>query len=72
METVTLVSMLAAATIGAWIGAGFVSKLPEKKIQMIMGVALLITAGLMAAGRLGIILVAAKQLVLQVQSLLSL
>ncbi len=54
VETVTLVSMLAAATIGAWIGAGFVSKLPEKKIQMIMGVALLITAGLMAAGRLGI------------------
>jgi len=54
VETITLVSMLAAATIGAWIGAGFVSKLPEKKIQMVMGVALLITAGLMAAGSLGI------------------
>ena len=54
VDTVTLVSMLAAATIGAWIGAGIVSKFPEKKIQTIMGVALLITAGLMAAGRLGI------------------
>jgi len=54
VDTVTLVSMLAAATVGAWIGAGIVSKFPEKKIQTIMGVALLITAGLMAAGRLGI------------------
>jgi uncharacterized membrane protein YfcA len=54
VETVTLIGMLAAATIGAWIGAGLVSKLPEKKIQLIMGVALFITASLMVAGRLGI------------------
>jgi uncharacterized membrane protein YfcA len=54
VETVTLIGMLAAATIGAWIGAGLVSKLPEKKIQLIMGVALFVTASLMVAGRLGI------------------
>ncbi len=54
VETVTLIGMLGAATIGAWIGAGLVSKLPEKKIQLIMGVALFITASLMVAGRLGI------------------
>lgn len=47
VEPVTLIGMLAAATIGAWIGAGIVSKLPEKKVQMLMAVALLITGILM-------------------------
>lgn len=52
VEPVTLVSMLASATLGAWLGAGFVSKLPEKKIQIIMGIALLATAGLMIGSSL--------------------
>ncbi|MTI71371.1 MAG: sulfite exporter TauE/SafE family protein [Firmicutes bacterium] len=51
VEMVTLLSMLAAATLGAWIGAGIVSKLPEKKIQVVMGVALFVTAFLMFAGK---------------------
>ncbi|MBS4536329.1 sulfite exporter TauE/SafE family protein [Clostridium sp. D2Q-14] len=53
VDIVTLIAMLAAATIGAWVGAGVVSKLPEKKVQLIMGIALLITAFLMAAGEFG-------------------
>lgn len=54
VEPVTLISMLAAATIGAYAGAGFISKMDEKKIQLFMAVALLVTAGLMIAGQIGI------------------
>lgn len=54
VEPVTLVSMLVAATLGAWLGAGFVSKLPEKSIQMFMGCALFVTASIMLAGKLGV------------------
>lgn len=44
VETITLVSMLLAATLGAYLGAGIISKLPERKIQLVMGVALLVAA----------------------------
>jgi uncharacterized membrane protein YfcA len=53
VEIVTLVSMLAAATIGAYLGAGVVAKMDERKIQMVMGVALLVTAFLMVSGQMG-------------------
>ncbi len=53
VDMITLVAMLAAATIGAWVGAGLVSKLPEKKVQIVMAIALLATAFLMAAGQFG-------------------
>lgn len=53
VEPITLISMLAAAAIGAWLGAGIVSRLPEKKIQLGMGVALFVTASIMLAGQLG-------------------
>ena len=53
VEPITLISMLAAATLGAYLGAGIVSNLPEKKIQMGMAVALLVTAFLMLAGQMG-------------------
>lgn len=52
VETVTLVSMIAAATLGAYLGAGVVAKLPEKKIQAVMGIALLATATIMLAGQM--------------------
>ncbi|WFD11239.1 sulfite exporter TauE/SafE family protein [Tepidibacter hydrothermalis] len=54
MDPTTLVSMLAAATIGAYVGAGIVSKLPEKKVQTVMAIALFITALLMMAGQLNL------------------
>jgi uncharacterized membrane protein YfcA len=53
VEAATLVSMVVAAIVGTVIGAGIVAKLPEKKIQLIMGIALLTTAFLMLSGRLG-------------------
>lgn len=49
VEPVTLVTMLAASGLGAVLGAGVVAKLSEKKIRLIMGVALLITSGFMIA-----------------------
>jgi len=53
VEIATLISMIVAAVIGAVIGAGIVAKLPEKRIQMIMGIALLTTAFLILSGQLG-------------------
>ena len=47
MDTITLVALLAAATIGSYIGAGIVSKLPVKQIRIALGSALLILAVVM-------------------------
>lgn len=44
----TLVSMMAASAIGAWLGAGIVARLPRRAIQLCMGVALLVAAILFA------------------------
>jgi len=53
VEIVTLISMIVSAVIGTVIGAGIVAKLPEKKIQLFMGIALLTTAFFMLSGQLG-------------------
>lgn len=47
VEPVTLISLIGAAVIGSYIGAGIISKTDEKKIQLVMGIALAITAVLM-------------------------
>ena len=52
VEPLTLLSMIGAATAGAWIGVGFVARLPRRAIQIGMGAALLIAAGLFLAGLL--------------------
>jgi uncharacterized membrane protein YfcA len=44
VEKVTLVSMIAASAIGAWFGAGVVSRWPRLTIQRALSVALLVTA----------------------------
>jgi uncharacterized membrane protein YfcA len=44
----TLVSMMAASAIGAWLGAGVVARLPRRAIQLGMGAALAIAAILFA------------------------
>ena len=53
VEFVTLVAMIAAAVIGAVLGAGLVIKFPERAIQFIMGFALLITCLFMICGQMG-------------------
>ena len=52
VEAITLTSMLVSATAGAILGAGIVSKLPVKKIQLTMGFALLATAFFMFSGQM--------------------
>lgn len=47
VETFTLVTVIISAIVGAYFGAGLVSKLPERKIQLAMGGALLIVAVIM-------------------------
>jgi uncharacterized membrane protein YfcA len=53
VEPVLLASMVASATIGAWLGAGVVGRLPRRAIQICMGVALLIAAVFFSMANLG-------------------
>ena len=48
VEPSTLLGMIAAAVAGAWLGAGIVSGWPRRRVQMGMGVALLVAAALLA------------------------
>lgn len=54
VEPITLVSLLFAAALGAYLGAGVVAKAEERKIQIFMGFALLVAAGFFVAGMIGI------------------
>ena len=54
VDMITLVGMIAAAVAGAWLGAGVVASWPRRKIQVGMGVALLVAAILFAMTNLGL------------------
>jgi uncharacterized membrane protein YfcA len=60
----TLVLMIAAAVVGAWLGAGVVARMPRKAIQIGMGVALLTTATLMLLAQLQALDIGGKALAL--------
>lgn len=49
VEAITMVLMFVAAALGAIYGAGVVAKLSERRIQIVMGIALLVTAFFMVA-----------------------
>ena len=55
VEPITLISMLAAAALGSYLGAGVIAKMDELKVQKVMGIALLITAIVMVFKQLGLI-----------------
>ncbi|MEG0855624.1 MAG: sulfite exporter TauE/SafE family protein [Terrisporobacter sp.] len=55
VDPITLFSMLIAAAVGSYIGAGIISKMDEVKIQLVMGIALLATAVLMFCSKMGYI-----------------
>lgn len=55
VDYITLICMVTAASIGAWLGAGVVAKLSEQKIRVGMAVALLITATFMLAKQLHLV-----------------
>ena len=53
VEPVLLACMVGSAAAGAWLGAGLVSRLPRRTIQLFMGVALLVAAFLFILKNLG-------------------
>jgi uncharacterized membrane protein YfcA len=55
VDPALLVTMVGAAAAGAWLGAGIVSQLPRRTIQLCMGCALLIGATVFAATNLHIL-----------------
>jgi uncharacterized membrane protein YfcA len=55
VEPVLLASMVISSGIGAWVGAGVVSRMPRRGIQGFMGAALLIAAGFFAMTALGVL-----------------
>jgi uncharacterized membrane protein YfcA len=53
VDLTTLVSLIAAAVLGAWLGVGVVARLPRRAIQVGMGIALLVSALLFLCRNLG-------------------
>jgi len=56
VDPVLLACMVASAGVGAWLGAGVVSRMPRRGIQLFMGAALLIAACFFAMTNLGVLL----------------
>jgi uncharacterized membrane protein YfcA len=54
VDVLTLVSMIAAAVLGAWLGAGIVAKWSKRKVQIGMGFALLAAATFFLMRQLGL------------------
>ena len=54
VEPATLVGMIVAAVAGAWLGVGFVARLPRRAIQIGMGIALLCASALFLVTLLGL------------------
>ena len=55
VDGMTLTLMIAAAVLGSWLGAGVVSGWPRRKVQIGMGVALLVAAALMLMAQLNLV-----------------
>lgn len=54
VDITTLILMIVSAVLGSWLGAGIISKLSEKKVQLTMGLALIVVAGLITLGQLNL------------------
>lgn len=54
VDITTLIAMIVSATLGAYFGAGFIAKLPKRKVQIGMGSALIVVALFILAGLLNI------------------
>jgi uncharacterized membrane protein YfcA len=54
VDFTTLVLLIAASAIGSWLGAGVVAGWPRRNIQIGMGLALLVAAGLMVMSAFGL------------------
>jgi len=54
VEPITLTAMIVAASVGSYVGAGFMSKLPKQTVQKTMAIALAMAGLIMLAQVLGI------------------
>jgi uncharacterized membrane protein YfcA len=52
VDPTTLLSMIAASSLGAWLGAGVVARWPRRTVQVGMGIALIAAASLMLHSQL--------------------
>lgn len=55
VDTTALLSLIAAPILGGWLGAGIVTRLPRRPIQIGMGTGLLLAASIMVMSQLGVI-----------------
>jgi len=55
VDIVTLIALIAASVLGAWLGAGVVAKFNRTRVQLVIGVALFLVAGVMAIRNAGVI-----------------
>lgn len=55
VEPVLLACMIGSAALGAWLGAGIVSRMPKRALQRLMGAALLIAAFFFTMTNLGVL-----------------
>jgi len=53
VQPALLAAMVGSSAAGAWLGAGVVSRMPRRSIQLFMGVALLLAASFFAMSNLG-------------------
>lgn len=53
VDPATLVGMISAAALGGWLGAGVVTRMPRRGIQLGMGVLLLVAAGIIVLRQTG-------------------
>jgi uncharacterized membrane protein YfcA len=49
VDLLTLVLLISASVLGAWLGAGVVTRMPRRRIQIGMGLSLLVAAGFILA-----------------------
>jgi hypothetical protein len=56
VDPLLLTCMVASSGVGAWLGAGIVSRMPRRRIQLFMGAALLIAAFFFVLTNLGVML----------------
>ena len=61
VDALTLFSMIGASTIGAWLGAGVVARWPRRTVQIGMGIALIVAAGLMFMTQMKVFLAVATR-----------
>lgn len=54
VDITTLILMIVSAVLGSWLGAGIISKLPEKKVQLTMGICLIVVAFLITLSQLNL------------------